>query len=127
MRERGSGTRRVVEMALERQGIKHKSLRILMELDSTEAIKSAVEAGLGVGFVSRWAMAKDLRLGTHFKIVKVSGLRIKRDFSVAYTSGVEPLGLADEFRRFLFASAGMQRTLIQPLKASTSASHKKRE
>jgi DNA-binding transcriptional LysR family regulator len=127
MRERGSGTRRVVEMALERQGLKHKSLRIMMELDSTEAIKSAVEAGLGVGFVSRWAMAKDLRLGTHFKIVEVSGLRIKRDFSVAYTSGVEPLGLADEFRRFLFASAGMQRTLIQPLKASSSAAHKKRK
>jgi len=127
MRERGSGTRRVVEMALERQGLKQKSLRIMMELDSTEAIKSAVEAGLGVGFVSRWAMAKDLRLGTHFKIVEVSGLRIKRSFSVAYTSGVEPLGLADEFRRFLFASAGMQRTLIQPLKASSSAAHKKRK
>jgi DNA-binding transcriptional LysR family regulator len=127
MRERGSGTRRVVEMALERQGLKHKSLRIMMELDSTEAIKSAVEAGLGVGFVSRWAMAKDLRLGTHFKIVEVSGLRIKRSFSVAYTSGVEPIGLADEFRRFLFASAGMQRTLIQPLKASSSAAHKKRK
>ncbi len=53
MRERGSGTRRVVKMALERQGIKQNSLRIVMELDSTEAIKSAVEAGLGVGFVSR--------------------------------------------------------------------------
>ena len=125
MRERGSGTRRVVEMALERQGLKQKSLRIVMELDSTEAIKSAVEAGLGVGFVSRWAMAKDLRLGTHFKIVEVTGLRIKRDFSIAYASAVEPHGLADEFRRFLFASAGLQRALIQPLKASTSAGHKK--
>ena len=127
MRERGSGTRRVVEMALERQGLRQNSLRIVMELDSTEAIKSAVEAGLGVGFVSRWAMAKDLRLGTHFKIVEVAGLRIKRDFSVAYSSGVEPHGLADEFRRFLFASAGLQRTLIQPLNASTSAGHKKRK
>jgi DNA-binding transcriptional LysR family regulator len=127
MRERGSGTRRVVEMALERQGLRQNSLRIVMELDSTEAIKSAVEAGLGVGFVSRWAMAKDLRLGTHFKIVEVAGLRIKRDFSVAYSSGVEPLGLADEFRRFLFARAGLQRTLIQPLNASTSAGHKKRK
>jgi DNA-binding transcriptional LysR family regulator len=127
MRERGSGTRRVVEMALERQGLRQNSLRIVMELDSTEAIKSAVEAGLGVGFVSRWAMAKDLRLGTHFKIVEVAGLRIKRDFSVAYSSGVEPLGLADEFRRFLFARAGLQITLIQPLNASTSAGHKKRK
>ena len=127
MRERGSGTRRVIEMALERQGVKRNSMRIVMELDSTEAIKSAVEAGLGVGFVSRCAIAKDLRLGTNFKIVEVTGLRIKRDFSVAYTSGVEPLGLADEFRRFLFASAGFQRTLIQPLKASISAGLKKRE
>ena len=52
-----------------------------MELDSTEAIKSAVEAGLGVGFVSRWAIAKDLRLDTSFKIVEVEGLSIKREFS----------------------------------------------
>ena len=62
MRERGSGTRHVIEIALERQGIKRSSLQIVMELDSTEAIKSAVEAGLGIGFVSRWAIAKDLRL-----------------------------------------------------------------
>jgi DNA-binding transcriptional LysR family regulator len=127
MRERGSGTRRVVEMALEKRGFKLSSLRIVMELDSTEAIKSAVEAGLGVGFVSRWAMAKDLRFGVHFKIVKVAGLRIKRDFSIAYSSGVEPHGLADEFRRFLFASAGLQRTLIRSLKPSISAAHKERE
>jgi len=53
MRERGSGTRRVIEMALERQGAKRSAMHIVMELDSTEAIKSAVEAGLGVGFVSR--------------------------------------------------------------------------
>jgi len=44
-----------------------------MELDSTEAIKSAVEAGLGIGFVSRWAIAKDQRLDSSFKIVEVEG------------------------------------------------------
>src|ERR1700734_1780149 len=50
MRERGSGTRRIVEMALEQHGIKRKSLQVVMELDSTEAIKSAVEAGGGGGW-----------------------------------------------------------------------------
>jgi LysR family transcriptional regulator, transcriptional activator of the cysJI operon len=115
MREHGSGTRQVVEMALQRQGIKLNSLRIVMELDSTEAIKSAVEAGLGVGFVSRWAIAKDLRLGAHFKIVEVEGVRIQREFCVAYASGVEPQGVANEFRRFLFARAGTQRTSKIPL------------
>ena len=84
-----------------------------MELDSTEAIKSAVEAGLGVGFVSRWAIAKDLRLGNTFKIIEVEGLRIKRQFLITYASGPEPQGLALEIRRFLIARAGMQRTLAR--------------
>jgi DNA-binding transcriptional LysR family regulator len=110
MRERGSGTRRVVEIALERQGVKKTSLRIVMELDSTEAIKSAVEAGLGAGFVSRWAIAKDLRLGSSFKIVEVEGLNTQRNFLVAYAAGPEPPGLALEFRRFLFMRAGGWKT-----------------
>jgi DNA-binding transcriptional LysR family regulator len=111
MRERGSGTRRVIEMALERQGLKRNSMRIVMELDSTEAIKSAVEAGLGVGFVSRCAIAKDLRLGTNFKIVAIEALRIKREFLITYIKGPEPEGLAHQFRRFLIARAGAQRTM----------------
>ena len=106
MRERGSGTRRVVELALERQGLKRNSFNIIMELDSTEAIKSAVEAGLGIGFISRWAIAKDLRLNSSFKIVEVEGLRVQRDFLLAYLSGPEPHGLALEFRKFLFFRSG---------------------
>jgi DNA-binding transcriptional LysR family regulator len=113
MRERGSGTRRVVEMALARQGVKANSLRIVMELDSTEAIKSAVEAGLGVGFVSRWAIAKDLRLDNSFRIVEVEGLRIQREFLLAYPAGPEPQGLAQEFRRFLFSRAGAHRSSVR--------------
>lgn len=109
MRERGSGTRRVVEIALERLHVKRSALQIVMELDSTEAIKSAVEAGLGAGFVSRWALAKDARLGNAFKLVGIEGLRIRRDFLLAYAVP-GPQGLAQEFRRFLFARAGTQRT-----------------
>jgi DNA-binding transcriptional LysR family regulator len=113
MRERGSGTRRVIEMALERQGTKRSAMHIVMELDSTEAIKSAVEAGLGVGFVSRWAIAKDLRLNKSFRIVEVQGLRIKREFLIAYGKGPEPHGLAHQFRSFLIAHAGIQRTTVK--------------
>src|SRR6266404_725975 len=64
LREKGSGTRRVVEAALKAAGIQMKHTRIIMELDSTEAIKSAVEAGLGVGFVSRRAIQKEVKLDT---------------------------------------------------------------
>lgn len=110
MRERGSGTRRVVEMALGRNGVKLSSLRIVMELDSTEAIKSAVEAGLGIGFVSRWAVATDLRFNKSLRIVDIDGLRIKRQFLLTYAAGPDPQGLAQEFRRFLFSRARSQRS-----------------
>jgi DNA-binding transcriptional LysR family regulator len=113
MRERGSGTRDVIEMELSRKGVKRSSLHIVMELDSTEAIKSAVEAGLGIGFVSRWAIAKDLRLDNSFRIVEVEGLCIKRKFLLAYAAGPEPQGLAQEFRRFLFSRAGAQRSSVR--------------
>lgn len=101
MRERGSGTRRVVEMALERHGVKPASLHVAMELDSTEAIKSAVEAGLGVGFISKWAIAKDARAGLSFRIVEVDDLRIKRELLMVFAPGLEPQGAVQEFRRFL--------------------------
>ncbi len=110
MRERGSGTRQVLEQALERSGVKKRALRVVMELDSTEAIKSAVEAGFGVGFISRWAVAKDMRLGRTFKIVEVQGLRIRRSFLIASAKGVAPQPVAEEFRRFLFARAGASAT-----------------
>ena len=89
-------------------------MHIVLELDSTEAIKSAVKAGLGVGFVSRRAIATDLRLGSNIKIVEVEGFRIKRQFLVAHASGPEPQGLAFEFRRFIIARAGVQRTSVRP-------------
>ena len=76
MREQGSGSRQVVETALRKSGIKLKNVAKIIDLDSTEAIKSAVEIGLGVGFVSRWALSKELELGT-LKVVQVSGMRSK--------------------------------------------------
>jgi DNA-binding transcriptional LysR family regulator len=47
MRELGSGSRRVVEKVIVAAGLKKKDLQIQMELDSTEGLLSAVEAGLG--------------------------------------------------------------------------------
>lgn len=55
MRERGSGSRHVIEEGLQRAGLRLGQLTIAMELDSSEAILSCIEAGLGVGFASVWA------------------------------------------------------------------------
>jgi len=104
MREHGSGSRRVVEMALEKAGFKLKSFEKVMDLDSTEAIKSAVEAGLGVGFVSRWAISKELELGA-LKVAEVSGLRVARHFPLISRTGPEPQGPAGAFRTFALGRA----------------------
>jgi DNA-binding transcriptional LysR family regulator len=131
MRERGSGTRRVVELALEHHHVKRGELQIVMELDSVEAIKSAVDAGLGAGFVSRWAIAKDLRAGSSLKIVAIEGLRIRRDFLLAYATGPGPTGLAQEFRRYLFAMAGThadeEKSALQAIARTHNRPHKKRK
>jgi LysR family transcriptional regulator, transcriptional activator of the cysJI operon len=100
MREFGSGSRRVVEQALAAAGLKSKDLKISMELDSTEGLLSAVEAGLGVTFVSRWAVRNHIAVGS-LKLSRVGGLRLSRKFSMAFMAGPEPSGSVGEFRRFL--------------------------
>ena len=99
MREQGSGSRRVVETALGKAGFKLKSFKKVIDLDSTEAIKSAVEAGLGIGFVSRWAISKELELGT-LKVAQASGVKITRRFALVTRTGPEPHGPAGALREF---------------------------
>lgn len=104
IRELGSGTRRTLEHALEEAGLRLKDLHIGMTADSTEGQLSAVEAGLGIGFVSRWAVRNQLALGT-LRIARVSGLKLARKFSLATLAGPEPTGVAGAFRRFVLERA----------------------
>jgi DNA-binding transcriptional LysR family regulator len=70
-----------------------------MELDSTESIKSAIAAGIGVGFVSRWALSREVALGL-LRTVPVRGLRIRRHFQFVYSIGPTLAGIEGEFLRF---------------------------
>jgi DNA-binding transcriptional LysR family regulator len=63
-REEGSGTREVINDYLNLQQDCHSVLKISMELRSPEAVKGAVEAGMGVSVVSGATIQKELRLGT---------------------------------------------------------------
>ena len=106
MREQGSGSRRVVETALKQAGLPPKSFAKTMDLDSTETIKSAVEAGLGVGFVSRWAISKELELGA-LKTAQVEGIKVTRQFTLISRTGPEPQGPAKVFRTFTLRQASL--------------------
>lgn len=103
-RELGSGSRRIVEHACEQAGINAKNLHLVMTFDSTEALLSAVEAGLGIAFVSRWAVRNQLALGT-LKLARVKGLKLARMFTLATAAGPEPSGISGAFCRFVMEHA----------------------
>jgi len=63
-REEGSGTREVIVDYLQIQHDCSATLNIAMELGSPEAIKGAVEAGMGVSVVSGTTIRKEIKLGT---------------------------------------------------------------
>jgi DNA-binding transcriptional LysR family regulator len=79
-REEGSATRHVTERALLQASVK---IGRTMELGHTEAIKQAVMAGLGVAFVSIYAVRGELETG-RLQQVRVRGLRIQRHFHVIH-------------------------------------------
>jgi DNA-binding transcriptional LysR family regulator len=75
LREPGSGTREVIEGALAKR--RQKLQRIAMVLGSTEAIKRAVAAGLGVAIVSHLTIQTELALG-RLAILSVRGFQLTR-------------------------------------------------
>jgi DNA-binding transcriptional LysR family regulator len=97
-RESGAGTRTVVESVLKEGGVNPKKLDQRFELGSSEAIKSLVVAGLGVGFFSCWEIQQEIASGL-VRQINVPGLRIQRMFSWGLPSG-ELGGVAAEFYRF---------------------------
>jgi len=64
LREEGSGTREVIMDYLKLAGIDETQLNIIMELGSLEALKGAVEAGIGVSIISRATLMKEIKLGS---------------------------------------------------------------
>jgi DNA-binding transcriptional LysR family regulator len=97
-REPGSGTRAVTERALRKAGSTRRWRRGDLQLASTEAIKTAVALGAGLGFLSRVSMRKELASGT-LRTVAIPGLRIPRAFSWVLPAG-EVSGVAGDFFRF---------------------------
>ncbi len=61
LREKGSGTRETFDRAFHNH---HAKLNIRLELEHTEAIKRAVESGLGIGCISRLALKDAFRRGS---------------------------------------------------------------
>lgn len=100
MREEGSGTRQVIERYLNANGITVPSMKIVLTLGSTEAIKQAVEGGMGVSIVSRWTARKEVKYGT-LRLLSIKEEKMMRNFSLVFSKNLVPSHAVDEFLSYL--------------------------
>ncbi|HEX8082806.1 MAG TPA: LysR substrate-binding domain-containing protein [Solirubrobacteraceae bacterium] len=103
VRERGSSTRAVAERYLTRAGY-HADKR--WELDSNEAIKRSVAAGLGIGFVSRLVVEDELRRGELVRFEVEGAEPMRRSVYLLRPDGREPTPSERAFIQTLCSCCG---------------------
>ncbi len=101
VRESGSGTRGAMERFFAQHHIKIKKG---METDTTEAIKQAVQAGMGLGIMSRYTAELELETN-RLKVLDVQGFPIIRYWHVVNRKNKRLSGVAHTFREFLLTEA----------------------
>ncbi len=100
LREAGSGTRQTIEKFLARHGITLQGMKVSMVLGTTQATKEAVENGLGLSIVSRWAARKEIKYGT-LSMLSFKEEKILRNFSlITYKNSVSSHAV-EEFLSYL--------------------------
>lgn len=96
-REEGSGTREIIENVLNSKGVNYRAKHFL---NNTEAIKKAVEANIGIGIVSEFAVRDELNSGRLFK-VDLKGIRFTRELDLVIHKKKYKSEILDKFISFL--------------------------
>jgi DNA-binding transcriptional LysR family regulator len=104
VRERGSGSREALERALRDHGVELSAFRLAGEMGSTQAVKQAVRAGVGVSLVSRRAVRDECRANL-LVCLTVEGLAVTRAFYRVTHRDRSRSPLAQAFVEFLESQA----------------------
>lgn len=97
VRESGSGTRIAMERFFNERGMK---LKTGMEVGSNEAIKQSVQAGLGLGLLSRATIEQELAL-RRLAVLDVADFPIMRHWFVVHRKGKRLSAAAEAFKQFM--------------------------
>jgi DNA-binding transcriptional LysR family regulator len=97
--QEGAGVRQIVEDELRGAGVRLRDLDVRLQLGLQESVRSAVQAGYGVTFISRSAVEPELAAGT-LVAGRVEGLDAKREISLVRSTGRTPTRAADAFVEF---------------------------
>jgi DNA-binding transcriptional LysR family regulator len=103
VREPGSGTRAVMERFFASQSF---SPRKVIQMTGNEAVKQAVLAGLGVGFLSLNTIGLERGLGL-VHVPQVTGLPVMRRWHVVHRRGKQLLPIAQAFCDFVRDRGGL--------------------
>ena len=105
VREPGSGSREALERALHDADTNLDAFRVAGEIGSTQAIKQAVRAGVGITIISRRAVEDECRAGL-VHCVKVRDLKLARSFYLVTHRERTRSPLAEAFVTFVESEAG---------------------
>jgi DNA-binding transcriptional LysR family regulator len=111
VQQEGSGVRAVVERELRAVGVRARDLNVVAELGLQESAKTAVEGGIGVTFMSRLAVERDVADG-RFGVATVDGLDPGRLFYAVRSANRAPSRLVRTFLAFAREELG-ERAAVQ--------------
>jgi DNA-binding transcriptional LysR family regulator len=104
LRERGSGSREALERALSAAGTELGAFRIAGEMGSTQAVKQAVRAGVGIALISKRAVEDECRARLLW-CVKVRDLNVARSFHLVTHRDRTRSPVAQAFLEFVESQA----------------------
>jgi len=113
VRERGSDTRLAMEELLAESGVK---FNVTMEIKSTETIKQAVIAGMGISFLSAHTIGRELELG-RLAVLDVEGFPVMRKWHIVHHRNKRLPPVAVAFKEFLLqeGAALIERLVGRPM------------
>lgn len=98
LREKGSGTRKIIENALQLKGYTIEDKNIYIEIGNITAILSMVESGLGCTIISK-EVVKNSIIDNKLKIIPIKDLKINREFNFVYLDDIN-MDFIDQFMEF---------------------------
>jgi DNA-binding transcriptional LysR family regulator len=116
-----STIRKVIDQVLTRCGIETRRLKVEMELNSIEAIKNAVQAGLGAAFVSVSAIEKELQMGVLHR-ANIDEVVVQRMLSVIVNPNRYRSKAAESFSREILPLFATHGRMVEPENAGIGES-----
>jgi DNA-binding transcriptional LysR family regulator len=117
VREQGSDTRLAMEELLAESRVK---FNVTMEITSTETIKQAVIAGMGISFLSAHTIGRELELG-RLAVLDVEGFPLMREWHIVHHKNKRLPPVAIAFKQFLLEEGAV---LIEDLVGQVSPKRK---